>query len=146
MAGKSPAQLASHEELLARACNRTTCCSYACCWTTGYSYACCRAIGYPYKAHNMHHHSLWPQYSVKSARNTTYRSEGSGLKKKRQNEVLSLPSIHMINKVGLSCSKQSWYLSEGIYKWSLKKYTRMIITWAPSQYKDRLIYVWRFPC
>ena len=21
-----------------------------------------------------------------------------------------------------------------------------IMTWAPSQYKDRLIYVWRFPC
>ena len=22
----------------------------------------------------------------------------------------------------------------------------MLSTWAPSQYKDRLIYVWRFPC
>ena len=21
-----------------------------------------------------------------------------------------------------------------------------IVSWAPSQYKDRLIYVWRFPC
>ena len=22
----------------------------------------------------------------------------------------------------------------------------VLLTWAPSQYKDRLIYVWRFPC
>ena len=28
----------------------------------------------------------------------------------------------------------------------IPQYLWDVITWAPSQYKDRLIYVWRFPC
>ena len=28
----------------------------------------------------------------------------------------------------------------------LCKAPNCMTTWAPSQYKDRLIYVWRFPC
>ena len=48
----------------------------------------------------------------------------------------------MINIENVSRSKDKIFLGTFVQAFV----AIFTVTWAPSQYKDRLIYVWRFPC
>ena len=69
--------------------------------------------------------------------------------------ILEFCTKHGSATAELCIKFHKWFgnCENAIDEWNIARYqlsfggiSFIVTTWAPSQYKDRLIYVWRFPC